>query len=73
MTKAQKAMSDFKASTEYIALVTPEDEKSKTTSGPVLETRIRRAFMAGWISDRVNLGTLLDELAGSAPAAPARK
>jgi hypothetical protein len=73
MTKSQKAMADFKSSPEYAALVTPSDDKAKTISQPELETRIRRAFAAGWISDRDHLGALLDEIAGSQPAPAPKK
>lgn len=73
MTKFQKAIADFKASPEYKLLVTPADEKSGQTPSAELELRVRRAFTAGWIGDRVNLSTLLDEMAGSQPSPPVKK
>lgn len=65
MTKSQQAFATFKSSGEYEALVKPTDDKAKTVTVAELEARVRRAFAAGWVGDRVNLSTLLDELVGS--------
>lgn len=73
MTKSQKAFSDFRASQEYQILTTPTDEKTGNTGKAELELRVRRAFAAGWVGDRVNLSTLLDELVGSQPSPEAKK